>query len=51
MATAKEAIKAAEASGTKISKDKLIEAIKKTNEREFPFTSDGKHAVVRVPLG
>ena len=38
--TTKDAIKLVENSGTKIGKDKLIEAIRKTNAKEIAFVKD-----------
>ena len=51
--TAKEAIKTVEKTGTKISKDKLLDAIRRTPEKEFLFAKDtsGAYAVVMVKLG
>lgn len=45
-------VKATEKSGTKISKEKLIEAIKRSPQREFSFSQsqNSKAAVVSVPL-
>jgi hypothetical protein len=50
--TIKSAIKATEDAGTSISKDKLLDAIKKSGDKLFPFAKEvsGKFAVVRVPL-
>ena len=52
MSTIKSAIKATEDAGTSISKDKLLDAIKKSADKSFPFAKDmnGKYAVVRIPL-
>lgn len=45
-------VKATEKSGTKISKEKLIEAIKKTPQREFSFSQsqNSKNGVVSIPI-
>ena len=52
MSNIKSAIKAIEDAGTSISKDKLLDAIKKSVDKSFPFAKEvtGKYAVVRVPL-
>ena len=52
MSTIKSAIKTTEDSGTTISKDKLLDAIKKSSDKSFPFAKEmnGKFAVVRIPL-
>ena len=52
MSTIKSAIKTTEDAGTFISKDKLLNAIKKSSDKSFPFAKEmnGKFAVVRVPL-
>jgi hypothetical protein len=51
MATIKDAIRATELAGTKIDKQKLLEAIKHAAEKEFPFARDGSgYAVIRVRL-
>ena len=49
----KQAIKTVEKTGTKISKDKLLDAIKRTPEKEFFFAKDtsSAYAVVMVKLG
>lgn len=51
--TAKEAIKTVEKSGTKISKDKLLDAIKRASDREFMFAKDAAsgYSIVLVKLG
>lgn len=48
----KDIIKCIEGFGTTISKEKLSDAVKRSNEKVFPFTKDptGKYAVIRVPL-
>lgn len=44
-------IKATEKSGTKIAREKLIELLRKTNQKEFNFASDGTgRAVIVIPL-
>ena len=52
MSNIKSAIKATEDAGTSISKDKLLDAIKKSVDKSFPFAKEvtGKYAVVRIPL-
>lgn len=52
MSTIKSAIKTTEDAGTTISKDKLLDAIKKSGDKSFPFAKDmnGKFSVVRIPL-
>lgn len=44
--------KQVQSSGTKISKEKLIEAIKKSPQKEFSFSQsqNSKNAVVTIPL-
>ena len=39
-----------EQSGTRISKEKLIEAVKNLREKEFQFLRDGGFMIVKVPL-
>jgi hypothetical protein len=50
--TTKEAIKAVEKSGTRISKEKLLEAIRKSSARDFAYGTDGDQALclVRLPI-
>ena len=50
--TANELIKQTEKAGTKISKERLIEALKKSSQKEFSFSqsANGKDAVVVMPL-
>ena len=52
MSNIKSAIKTTEDAGTTISKDKLLDAVKKSVDKSFPFAKEvtGKYAVVRVPL-
>ena len=49
----KQAIKTVEKTGTKISKEKLLEAVKRTAEKEFMFAKDAAsgYSVVLVKLG
>ncbi len=51
--TTKEAIKTVEKTGTKISKEKLLDAIRHTPEKEFFFAKDAGsvYAVIMVKLG
>ncbi len=43
--------KQVQSSGTKITKDKLLEAIRKSPQKEFSFSqSQGSNAVVLLPL-
>ena len=48
----KDIIKSIEGFGTTISKEKLSDAVKRSNEKVFPFAKDhtGTYAVIRVPL-
>ena len=46
----KDIIRCIEGFGTTISKEKLLELLKRSNEKVFPFAKDGKYAVIRVPL-
>ena len=50
--TANELIKQTEKAVTKISKERLIEALKKSSQKEFSFSqsANGKDAVVVMPL-
>jgi transcriptional regulator of NAD metabolism len=48
--TTNEAIKAVEKSGTRISKEKLLEAIRKSNAKDFACGTDGDHALCLVRL-
>ena len=52
MSNIKSAIKTTEDAGTTISKDKLLDAVKKSVDKSFPCAKEvtGKYAVVRVPL-
>ena len=52
MSNIKSAIKTTEDAGTTISKDKLLDAVKKSGDKSFPFAKEvtGKFAVVRVLL-
>lgn len=45
-------IKGTEKAGTKISKERLIESLKKSSQKEFSFSqsANGKDAVVVIPL-
>lgn len=44
-------IKTTEKSGTKIAREKLIELLRKTNQKEFNFSSDGTgRAVIVIPF-
>ena len=49
----KQAIKAIEKSGTKVTKDKLLDAIKRLSDKEFMFAKDATsgYSVVLVKLG
>ena len=47
----KDAISAIEKNGTRINKEKLIEAIRLNNVRDFSFAKDGSLAVVIIPKG
>jgi hypothetical protein len=51
--TTKDAIKLVEQAGTKISKDKVLEALKRTSTKELPFVSDtgNGQSLVIVKLG
>lgn len=48
----KDATKVVEQSGTRISKEKLIEALRKTPDKDFLFAKENSSncAIVRVPL-
>lgn len=50
--TAKDAIAFVEKGGTKLTKQKLLEAIQKSSDKDFSFAQDknGDYAVVRVRL-
>jgi hypothetical protein len=49
MNTVKETIKALEKTGTKIDKQKLLDAIRRAPDREFYIATDGTgYAIVRV---
>jgi hypothetical protein len=45
----KDAISITEKNGTKISREKLIEAIRLNSARDFSFGKDGSIAVVVIP--
>ena len=47
-----ELIKHTEKAGTHITKDKLLEAIRRSGEKHYSFIQDtnGKYALVKVPL-
>lgn len=47
-----EAVKLTEKSGTSISKEKLLEAIRKSPLKQFPYSqvTGSKHATVVVPI-
>ena len=49
----KQAIKAIEKSGTKVTKDKLLDAIKRLSDKEFMFAKDAAsgYSIVLVKLG
>jgi hypothetical protein len=49
----KQAIKTVEKTGTKVTKDKLLDALKRAPEREFMFAKDAAsgYSVVLVKLG
>ena len=49
----KQAIKTIEKSGTKVTKDKLMDAIKRANDKEFMFAKDtaSGYSVVLIKLG
>ena len=49
----KQAIKTIEKSGTRVTKDKLLDAIKRAVDREFMFAKDAAsgYSVVLVKLG
>ena len=50
--TTKDAMRLVERSGTKIAREKLIEALRRAPDRDFYFVSDvgASYALVRVPL-
>ena len=50
--TASELIKQTEKAGTKISKERLIEALKKSSQKEFSFSQaqNSKEIVVVLPV-
>lgn len=49
----KQAIKTIEKSGTKVTKEKLLDAIKRANDKEFMFAKDSAsgYSVILVKLG
>ena len=49
----KQAIRTIEKTGTKVTKDKLLDAIKRANDKEFMFAKDATsgYSVVLVKLG
>lgn len=51
--TTKDAIKLVEQSGTKISKDKVLEALKRSVAKEIPFVKDAAsgYSIVLVKVG
>jgi hypothetical protein len=48
----KDNIKAVEQAGTKIQKEKVMEALRKSNEREFVFSKDTTtgYALIKIKL-
>jgi hypothetical protein len=49
--TTKDAMKIIEKTGTRIDKQKLLDAIKRTADKEFLFAADGSgYVIVRVRL-
>lgn len=48
--TTKDIIKELEKSGTKIAKEKLLDAIKRSNDKEYQFTKDGSSEFAIIKL-